>query len=52
MFEDDKKPPPRDAGRDRAWTEIRAKSPLRPRKDQEDHNHLPLFVAANEPTFL
>jgi hypothetical protein len=32
--------------------EIRAKGPLRPRTDQADPAHLPLFVAANEPKLL
>lgn len=45
-------PKPRDAPRERAWCELRAKAPLKPRTDQADAGHLPLFVAANEPTLL
>jgi hypothetical protein len=48
MFEDDR-PTPRDPARERAWCELRAGSKLRPRKDQEDVNDCPLFIAANEP---
>lgn len=46
--------PPRDDSRDRAWMEIRAKSPMRARSfvPVADVNECPLFIAANEPTFF
>jgi hypothetical protein len=38
--------------RDRQIMELRLRSRMSPRADQDDAAHLPLFVAANEPTFL
>lgn len=39
--------------RDRRLAQLAASSPLRSKgRAVEDVNHLPLFVAANEPTFL
>jgi hypothetical protein len=38
--------------RERIEAELRAKAPLRSTKGQDDAGHLPLFVAANEPSFL
>lgn len=43
---------PRDLGRERAWMEIRAKSPKRSTQPQQDVNDCPLFIAANEPNLL
>lgn len=51
MFED--RPPPRDIELERIEIAARLRSPKRPgHVDAADVNHLPLFIAANEPRML
>lgn len=42
----------RDTERERAEIELRLSSPKRSTTDQADAAHLPLFIAANEPSLL
>lgn len=43
---------PRDPARDRKVIELGLNAPKRSREAQADPNHLPLFVAGNEPRLV